>query len=188
MANICDFSMFVIGEKDNIEKLYDALNQEGNIWIGRGVADADILIEVYSNQHHSAVINGWCKWSVQSALIDNAISMRSGNRRWSFGNVDVSKLEFITLKEASEKWNLVIEVYSAEDGIGFQEHYVFDNGVVVVDECVDWRAGWDISDYDSRRDFEEDYDIEITDEEWEDRYIQESGGFGEWEFGLWMGW
>lgn len=192
MANICDFSMFVIGKKNDIEAFYNALTQEGNFWIGRGVNDTELNLEIYKNDNcnaeidYCAEINGWCKWSVYSALIDNAISMRDNNTKWYFGDVDVNKLHFITLYEASKKWNLSIEIFSAEGGMCFQEHYIVNNGDVIADECVDWRDGWDISDYDSKEDFEEENDMTITDEEWENRYIEPEGGFGEWEFGLWI--
>ena len=186
MANICDFSMFVIGRKSDIESFYDALTQKGNIWMGRGACDTDLVLEVYDNENYSAEINGWCKWSVSSALIHNAVSMEADPNRWSFGNVDASQLQFVTLFEASKRWNLSVEVFSAEGGMCFQEHYVVNNGDVIVDECVDWRDGWDISDYDSKEDFEEEFDMTITDEEWNNRYIEPEGGFGEWEFGLWM--
>ena len=41
MANICSFSMCVKGERKNIEAFYNAMIQNGNIYMGRG-GDASI--------------------------------------------------------------------------------------------------------------------------------------------------
>ena len=187
MANICDFSMFVIGKKNDIEAFYNALTQEGNFWIGRGVNDTELNLEIYKNDNcnaeidYCAEINGWCKWSVYSALIDNAISMRDNNTKWYFGDVDVNKLHFLTLYEASKKWNLSIEIFSAEGGMCFQEHYIVRYGVLEVNECVDWYEYF-LDDYETKEEAEEDLEIEITDQEWEIREIITRGGFKTWDF------
>lgn len=98
MANICSFRMRLKGEKENISKFFSALTQAGNIWMGRGAeADIDFLSD------NEAEIEGCCKWSIQSALIDNSLSMRrqkeTGEGCW--GDLDTSK-GFISLFEAYE--------------------------------------------------------------------------------------
>jgi hypothetical protein len=176
MANICDFDMRVRGSHDNIEKFYNAMRQNGNIIMGRG-ADAELI---YDDDDY-ANINGWCKWSVSSALINNAISMRTEPNMWYFGDgVDVSKIEFITLIEACQKWNLDMEVFSEEPGCCFQEHIMVINGEVVVDECEEWNE-YDLDDFDTKEEAEEELGIKITDLEWEDGGYISRGGF-EWDF------
>ena len=178
MANICDFSMCVKGTHDDIEKFYNAMTQNGNIYMGRG-ADAEIQ---YEDEEGGAFIDGWCKWSIQSALIDNAISMRNEPDKWYFGdNIDKSNLEFITLIEACRKWNITMEVYSEEPGCCFQEHYIIRNGVVEVDDCVDWYEYF-LDDYKTKEEAEEELGIAITDEEWNSCKAISRGGFGEWDF------
>ena len=181
MANICSFSMLVNGTHDNIEKFYNAMSQDGDIYMGRG-AEAEIKYDDnYDDEGNDrAFIDGWCKWSVQSALHDNAISMRTKPEMWAFHNTDPSKLEFITFIEASEKWNLEVEVYSEEPGCEFQEHYIVRNGIMELDECVEWHEYW-IDDYETKEEAEEEIGIFITDEEWEEGFVQR-GGFGEWVF------
>ena len=177
MANICSFSMKAKGKSENITAFYNAMTQNGTIYMGRG-AEAEIN---YDDAEGSAQIDGWCKWSVQSAMIDDAISMRTNPNIWSWGGgVDTSKLEFITLLEATEKWNLVIEAYSEESGCCFQEHYIFDKGTVVSDECVDWEEYW-LDGYKSKEEAEEELEIIISDVEWADRYYSR-GGFESWDF------
>lgn len=178
MANICSFSMKVRGKHEDIEKFYNAMSQNGNIWMGRG-AEAEIN---YDDEAGTAMIDGWCKWSIQSALIDNAISMRTKPEMWAFGNADVDSLMFITLLEATEKWNLVMEVYSEESGCCFQEHYVFDNGEVLCDDCVDYEEYW-FDDYETKEEAEAELEIDITDEEWVEGFSS-CGGFSEWSFDI----
>ena len=175
MANICSFKMMVKGEHENIAKFYNAMSQNGNIYMGRG-AEA----EIYYKDENCAQIDGWCKWSVQSAMIDNAISMRTEPNLWAF-STRKEELEFITLLEATEKWNLVMEVYSEEPGCEFQEHYVFDNGTILCDECVEYHEYW-ICEYETKEDAEEELGITITDEQWKYEDCISYGGFDVWAF------
>lgn len=178
MANICSFSMCVKGTHENIEKFYNAMCQDGNIYVGRG-ADAQIK---YDDEDGVAFIDGWCKWSIISAMVDNAISMRTEPNMWGWGKgVDASKLEFITLWEACGRWNIDMEVYSEEPGCCFQEHYLVVDGQVVYEDCVEWNE-YDLDDYETKEEAEEELEIKITDEEWEEGGFISRGGFEEWEF------
>ena len=177
MANICNFSMYVRGKSEDIQRFYDAMCQNGNVYMGRG-ADAELIME----DDDGARIEGWCKWSIQSALIDNAISMRTNPGMWWFGdNVDASKIEFITLDEACDKWNLDMEVYSEEPGCCFQEHYLFVDGAMVLEECVDYYE-YCLDEFETKEEAESELGIEITDEEWGYRGYIDRGGFCDWEF------
>lgn len=160
MANICSFSMIVRGKKENIEEFKNMMQQIGTVYIGRG-AEIDFEdMEELSDSECRCQLDGQTKWSIQSSLIDNAISMRTDINRWSFGDIDKTKLSFVTLIEACEQLNLDMECYSEESGIGFQEHYMFVNGELIADECID---------------YSEEYDEDA------DEWIHE-GGFEEWAF------
>ena len=177
MANICSFVMKVRGNKEDIIQFHKALTQEGKIWMGRG-ADADLTFK----DDGAALMGGWCKWSIVSALIDNAISMRTEPERWHREPGDEER-EYITLYEACKRWNLVMEVYSEEGGCQFQEHFVCDNGDVICEECVDWEE-YDVCEYETKEEAEEDLGEEFTDEEWENREDGRitRGGFENWNF------
>lgn len=177
MANICSFSMCVKGNHNDIESFYNAMSQNGNIFMGRG-ADAEIR---YEDDENRAFIDGWCKWSVWSAMVDNAISMRTEPDMWYFGNAKASELKFITLMEACERWNLTIEVYSEECGCAFQEHYIVVNGDLTCEECVEWHE-YCLSDYETKEEAEAELEIKITDEEWDNDEFISRGGFEEWCF------
>ncbi len=178
MANLCSFVMRVRGDHNNIEKFYNAMCQNGNVYMGRG-ADAEIKYE----DDNVAEISGCCKWSISSALIRNAISMRTEPDKWYFGpDFNFSKTQFVTLVEACRRWNVDMEVYSEESGCHFQEHYMVVDGELVIDECVEWNEYY-IDDFDTKEEAERVLEIEITDEEWysKDSFISR-GGFGEWNF------
>lgn len=177
MANICSFVMKVRGNKEDIEQFHKAVNQEGKIWMGRG-AETDLTFE----EDGAAFLSGWCKWSVVSSLIDNAVSMRTEPERW-YHKPGEEEHEYITLYEACKRWNLVMEVYSEEGGCQFQEHFLCDKGDVICEECVEWEE-YDIGDYESKEEAEEDLDVEFTDEEWanHDDYRITRGGFENWDF------
>ena len=178
MANECSFSMCVKGNRSDIEQFYNAMKQEGNIWMGKGAVGE---IEYYEEEN-KAIIIGWCKGSVQSAMVDDAISMRTKPQIWHWAEKDPKSLEFVTLYEACEKWNIVMEVYSEESGNCFQEHIICDKGDVLCDECVEWHE-YCIDEYETKEQAEEELGIEITDEEWEEGndYVSR-GGFEDWNF------
>lgn len=177
MANICSFSMCVKGTHKNIESFYNALIQKGTIWMGRG-ADAEIHYE----DNGKAFIDGWCKWSIYSALINNAISMRTEPDLWYHGD-EPEVLEFITLEEACAKWCLEMEVYSEEYGCCFQEHYLINNDEVIINDCVE-ACEYDLYEYETKEEAEAEFKIKLSDEEWDkhkgDRFIV--GGFENWDF------
>ncbi len=127
MANICCFRMSVKGDKSNISKFTSALTQDGEVWMGRGAeADIDFLSD------SEAEIEGCCKWSIRSALIDDSFSMRrqkeTGEGYW--GDLDTSK-GFISLFEVCEEYHVNMEVYSEESGCGFSEHYSYNDGEIL---------------------------------------------------------
>ena len=161
MANICDFSMMVKGKKENIEQFVDMMEQKGTVWMGRGAVVDFTDMEEVENGKCRCQIDGNTKWSVQSSMVDNAISMRTEPNKWSFGeDVNKTELSFVTLFEACKQLGLDMEVYSEECGCGFQEHYLFIDGELVKEECVD---------------YSEEYNEET--EEYES-----SGGFDDWDF------
>ncbi len=178
MANLCDYDMRVKGSRKNIEKFINALNQTGNIWMGRG-AETNVTYDDEDTETTASVF-GYCKWSIVSALIDNAKSMREHPERWDCGKND--ELTFITLDEASKIYNVNVEVYSQEPGCEFEEHYLIIKGEIIKDDCVHYEEFYK-GDFDTKEEFEQEYDLTITDEEWndgEDYYSR--GGFSNWDF------
>lgn len=161
MGNICSFTMVVKGKRENIYIFDDWMNQRGTTWMGRGAEASIDSIEKVDGKNR-AKISGWCKNSIDSALFNDAIDMRKRPERWSGGGYDHNgyKLKFVTLYEACKELNLDMEVYSEEPGCEFQEHYLYKDGRVEVDETVRY---WETFD-------------EETGE------FTPHGGFGDWDF------
>lgn len=143
MANLCNFLMQIKGKKENMEKFCEALEQKtSEAWIGRG---ARIYVEYEDNL---ANISGHCKWSVVSALIDNAKSMESqrlnnGKGEWHWDEEMSSVKKFITLFEACEMFNINMEVFSWESGCCFSEHLKYENGNTT-EECIDYSEKYNV--------------------------------------------
>lgn len=163
MANLCSFSMIIVGnKKENIDLFCNIMNQNGTTWMGRGAeASIDNIEEI--DGRYRAELSGWCKWSVEAAMIDNAISMRNEPEIWSGHGYDSNgnKLRFITLYEACEELDLDMEVFSEEPGCGFQEHYLFRNGVLEKDESCDYSEEYDedTEEYEPIGGFEWDFEL-----------------------------
>lgn len=106
MVDMCEFTMQVSGKLEDIAQFYAALIQSGDTYIGRGA-----LADINYITSETAIINGCCKWNVQSALFDDALSMKKQkeehSREWS--DID-SVREILTLYEACEKYHVSKEV------------------------------------------------------------------------------
>lgn len=175
MANLCSFCMRVRGDKENIQLFYDALTQKHKVYMGRG-ADADIEFL----DGNLADIVGNCKWSIYSSLIHRAIDMKQNPDGYYWHGLNPSELEFITLVEACQKYNVTVEVYSEECGIGFQEHYLIESNGDFVKECVDYTE-YLLDEFETKEEAEKEYNEKFTDEEW-DEQIARRGGFIDWTF------
>lgn len=140
MANMCAFSMKVVGEKSNVDQFVSALEQKGKFCMGRGG-----LIDVKDDFDGGSILYGDVKWSLLSSLIEDAVSMReqkeSGNGLW-MNNGFIDNHEFVTLPEASELFKVDVEVYSTEPGLEFAEHILVRKGATVIDDSVPYQEIW----------------------------------------------
>lgn len=170
MANICSFDMMVCGEKENIRQFLDAVQQEGPVCMGRGaeidfgfrpdIIDATLDTN-YDEDGKFVTVFGNCKWSVQAALIDNALSMKyqkeTGEGSWYNADGFIDNHEFLTLYEACERFHVNVEIFTKEPGCQFAEHILYQDGEIT-EECEAYAEAC----YD-----EEDYLEEDWIEEWE---------------------
>lgn len=140
MANVCDFSMKVVGEKPNVDQFVSALEQKGKFYMGRGG-----LITFKDDFDGGSILEGEVKWSLASSLIEDAISMRNqketGKGMW-MNDGFIDNHEFITLPEASELFGIDVEVYSTEPGLEFAEHILVKKGVTIIDDSVPYQEIW----------------------------------------------
>ena len=184
MPNYCNYSMCVVGSKENIEEFIRVIKADYNYQTMEFDFDRHMFrvfeaecddIEERFDGRFQTVINGYCAWSVASCMLAHGYYSDCEAR---YGD----NFRGTTLDMESGRLHLDIEVYSEEGGVCFQEHYVIIDGGIVCDECVDWYEYW-VDGYDSKEEAEEGLDTHFTDEEWanaEDGRICR-GGF-DWSF------
>lgn len=128
MPNICNFDMKISGKKKDIERLYKMLNyDEFEKYRFYRVIECFYTYEedlegVDDNEYISTFISGECAWSVGTCMLIE----------------DAYKYEYLTsIDKVSKELDLLIEIVSEERGFNFTEHYVIDNGEILVNECND---------------------------------------------------
>ena len=164
MANNCFYTMRVKGKKENVMEFhkrmedYDAPNHLFRMF------SADITDEWENNDDTVTIeVLGDCAWSIESCCRASGYS----------GGTDLFAVN-------SKELGLVIECYSDECGIGFQEHYLYDHGECLADECVDWCEYYYEEDkYESFEEFKKEYNLpeDATEDDLNDNGCYEVGGF-----------
>ena len=185
MSNICNFKMKIVGSFENMQKFYEALIQKNDIWMGRGAGDTNIE---YDENNQSAIIDGWVPWSIEEALVDSANDMKIEK--------EVQQLIYtrthqkrkvcnscLTLWDACKLYDIVMEVYSSEEGQEFQEHILCDKGNVKINDTTDWYEYEyeQFANYETKEEMEEELEITLSEEEWQEKYAT-GGGFKDWNF------
>lgn len=152
MSNYCDYSMRVQGPYQGVSEFIRTINRDCSYTIGykngkplvyqydtkgphmcrvfEAYTDCDNQLPPLLEDGKSDVyIDGYCAWSVASCMMPN---------HGSYYDEFKDLLYHVTnLQELSKNHNLNIQVYSDECGMGFQEHIVIDNGLILDDDCVD---------------------------------------------------
>lgn len=128
MPNICEFNLKATGRKENIERLYKMLNYDESEKyylhriFGCSYTFEEDLLNVKNDEEISVFMHGDCAWSLEASMLRN----------------DCGDDGYLTsIDKASKLLNLKIEIVSEEPGCNFTEHYVVDNGEILIDECFD---------------------------------------------------
>lgn len=181
MPNICVGTVKVRGYKDNVEEFtriiqsnYDYGKPEldfhkPHFW---RVFEANIVSYDTYGLLAVAQYDISCAWSVAACMLPGKFSYYWENK----DGFDGGEIEtFGThLLEIGEKLNLDIEVFSSEPGVGFQEHYRIQSGIMCEDECTEYHELY-IGEYETYQDLIDDYGED-------DKYIKECGINSEEDF------
>lgn len=157
MANVCSYVMKVVGEPKDIREFHKILNEEKNnnphfyTYTYGGTSNLDEK-EVESG---SAIIWGQCKWSVYSSMMIGEYTNHSKDLKMNPDTLGTN------LEEISGKLNLLIEVYSEEYGMCFEEHYLFDNGFMLLEEVLDAER-YPRNEHDTVEAFNKEFGLEIS--------------------------
>lgn len=166
MANNCYYEIKVQGKKSDCEKWLKRMQsyEEPNHFYR--IFSSDVYEEGGNNEDHYIKICGDCAWSLESCCRTSGYS----------GGVDLFAVN-------TKELGLRMEAYSQEEGMEFQEHYIYDKGECLADECEDWTSiYYDSSEFPSFEDFRAEFDIpECIEEEDLNDGCYESGGFVWWQ-------
>lgn len=185
MPNYCSYLMCVKGKKENIKEFIKVIKADYNYGAMEFSFDRHMFrvfaadydeIEQIGENAYQVLINGYCAWSVSSCMLDSLHSYYASCKEKYKEN-----FRGTTLPIESKRLNLDIEVFSEESGMCFQEHYIIRNGIMEVDDCVDWNEYF-LEEYETKEEAEKDLGIVITDDEWNNEEVISRGGFGEWDF------
>lgn len=113
MAENCFYMMHIKGDKNAIDEFVGMMK---NGEMGRFFS-----VEAEMDSDHEAIVSGDCAWSLSSA------ALLTGTNR----------LEEPAFLNKMRKLGLSIETYAAEEAAGFEEHFVFDKGVIAIKERTD---------------------------------------------------
>ena len=175
MANSCYFVMKVKGKKENVLKFQRIItrNKEGV------EIDDETFLQELSKKFHRWVE---CEVYSQTETEDNEYIIElSGDCAWSINTAMLTPgNDTYTLEELSRDLQLKIEVYSEEYGIAFQEHFFYDNGDCISNECVD-AFEYYIENEDELREANEEHGTSYTMDDLDDGYLH-IGGFENWKF------
>lgn len=183
MPNYCSYEMRVRGKEEAVEEFIEILQAdyrfdenrqcdcERHFW---RVFDANVLDKHFENGEGYAEINGDCAWSVYSCMCDGSFTY----------NNDFPNMGGTTLQAESERLNISIEVFSSEPGCQFMEHYVYDNGHCVAEECEDWEE-YCTDDFETVEEMNAECGTDFTKEEFEENDFLSIGGIS-WEYDLWI--
>lgn len=114
MAENCFYMMHIKGDKNAIDEFVGMMK---NGEMGRFFS-----VEAEMDSGHEAIVSGDCAWSLSSAVL------LSGTNR----------LVEPTFLNKMRKLGFSIEAYTEEPVAGFEEHFVFDKGVIAIKETLLW--------------------------------------------------
>ena len=138
MANNCFYAMKIVGKKENCDRwveLMENYDLENHFW---HMFNVDVYEEETTTDGDTVMyLNGDCAFSIESCCRASGYSE----------GVDL-------LAVNSKALNLIVEIWTEEYGIGFQEHYVYKNGECLVDACEEAQEWfWNGDEYPTYEDF-----------------------------------
>lgn len=179
MANNCFYDLKAVGTKESLDELVQILQYEHPELRMYRIFSAEVYEEgINSNQDRYITACGDVAWSISSSMLRDISPEQEG---------------VTNILTETARLGLVVEIFSSEPGIGFQEHYIIDRGEIQEEECVDYSEYWyDSSEWEGNSEekkfasFCEEYGLEdISLKDLEYGRIYKVGGFsnyGEWSF------
>lgn len=161
MANLCSYSMRVKGNRDSVCRFYNRMINSDMPNHLCGIYEADIN-KLPENKDGTITIEivGACAWSIE-------------NCRTKEEGIDL-------LAVNSKELNLIIEIWSDECGIGFQEHFLYKKGKCLCSKCIPWNEYfYNTDEFRSFEEFKEAYLLpdNISEKDLDENNCYYTGGF-----------
>lgn len=161
MANICMYSMKIVGEKAAVEEFVKMMRWEDEYkkdGIGRVYSCAICeVVDITESNKVGYYTEGDCAWSVYAAMIDT-------NQR--------------SILDESCRLGIVIEVYAQELSVELEEHYIIDRGKITLEETTEVFSIYDEEDLKNVAE-KLGVGVDVVADGMDDCHY---GGFGDWEF------
>ena len=183
MPNYCHYTMRVRGSYEAIDEMERRLTDYDHTPHFWRVFEADRVDEPSRQGDGSADMvaefDGTCAWSVNACMCDGPLTYAG-----DFSKNPETAPCCTSLAKTAEELGIDIEVFSEEPGMGFAEHFLYDNeGTVLIEDTVDfYEVWWDRDEYPTFAEFaknEETYGL--TEKDFGDEDYATVGGF-DWEF------
>lgn len=142
MPNYCNYSIKIVGSKENCYEFVKKLSsyeETNHFW---RIFESDVYDEEMCGDNTALYIAGYCAWSLESCCRASGYS----------NGIDL-------FEENTRDLGLKMEAYSREPGLCFEEHYIYDNGECIEDECLDISVfWWDKDEFPTYEDFKKEYE------------------------------
>lgn len=175
MPNYADYEVQIKGTKENVLKMRDIFKQE-NYEDGPHmyrIFDAFTSGDPVKVDDGEYVLNigGYCAWSLHVCMFPDSLYFTKGT--------SPNAVDILTL---SKQHDVQVEMYSAESGQGFQEHYYINKGELVIDDIAEDYISLYTDDYESVDEVFETFGVRISEEEFKNEEFVDVGGFENWNF------
>lgn len=125
----CNVIMNVSGASESRDMFFEALTQEGDIWIGSGVKNASARV-VGAGETECTVITGTIRNSIHTALYSDAESLRTqqtnGQGSWEWNKL-MDSFEFMNLSEACNHFGVSVVAISRNSSSRISEQFAVVN-------------------------------------------------------------
>ena len=189
MPNYATYEARILGDEENVMKVVEIFQRE-NYEDGEHmfrIFEANLFDDALQESKrvkgkHVAIITGYCAWSLATCMFRDQSSY--------YSHPDASP-NAIDITEISKKYDIEVEMYSEEGGIGFEEYYYIKNGKILKEGIAEDLEIIVPEFYDDYEEFIEEYGHPSNDslvtKEMFDRARKDGedirlGGYDEWAF------
>ena len=149
MANNCDFIARIVGKKDSVKQFANAIQYKDakDGYCFARIFESFVLDEYEDDDRYIIELGGDCAWSVYSCFMDGGYTSSDAPdflKPVEYNTNNIKYFTHVTAEWLCKKLGVKFEAWSREPGECFQEHMgVDENGVRVIEKCVDWTEGYD---------------------------------------------